>query len=190
MMSTLKKSLKAATVMSMLLLGMTVAASAQSSNVGNVSMSATLAESVTVSLSGANVNFTLTSGNTSNPGDTTIDATTDWVLKPGRTSLKLFAYFDSSTMALAHQDAANTGDIPSSAVEVGVNGGALTPVSSTVVFGAANAGLQLFDQSITGANKTGSRTDALAFNINLGSLTQLSADTYNGTLHIQAQATP
>lgn len=189
-MSHLKKSLKAVTVMSMLLLGMTVAASAQNSNAANVSMSANLAESVTVSLSGANVNFTLTSGSTSNPGDTTIDATTDWVLKPGRTSLKLFAYFDSSTIALAHQDAANTGDIPSSAVEVGVNGGALTPVSSTVVFGAANAGLQLFDQSITGANKTGTRTDALAFNINLGSLTQLAADTYNGTLHIQAQATP
>lgn len=189
-MSNWKKTLKAATVLSMLLVGMTVAASAQNSNVANVSMSASLSESITVSLSGANVNFTLTGGSASNPGNTTISATTDWVLKPGRTALKLFAYFDSSSIALAHQDAANTSDIPSSAVEVGVNGGALTPVSSTVVFGAANAGMQLFNQSITGANKTGTRTDTLAFNINLGSLTQLPADTYNGTLHIQAQATP
>jgi hypothetical protein len=189
-MSNWKQHLKAATVLSVLLLGMTVAASAQNSNVANINMNATLAESITLSLSGANVNFTLTSGSTSNPGDTTITATTDWVLKPGRTSLKLFAYFDSSSIALAHQDAANTSDIPSSAVELGVNGGALTPVSSTVVFGAANAGLQLFDLSITGANKTGSRNDTLAFNINLGSLSTLPADTYSGTLHIQAQATP
>jgi len=189
-MSNWKKHLKAATVLSMLLLGMTVAASAQNSNVANINMAATLSESVTVSLSGANVNFTLTSGSASNPGDTTISATTDWVLKPGRSALKLYAYFDSSTIALAHQDAANTSDIPSSAVEVGVNGGALTPVSSTVVFGAASAGLQLYNLSITGANKTGTRTDALAFNLNLGSLLTLPADTYNGTLHIQAQATP
>lgn len=189
-MSNFNKSLKAATVLSMLLLGMTVAASAQNSNVANINMSASLSESITVSLSGANVNFTLTSGSASNPGNTTINSTTSWVLQPGRTALKLYAYFDSSSMALAHQTAGNTSDIPSSAIEVGVNGGALTPVSSTVVFGAANAGMQLFNQSITGANKTGSRTDALAFNINLGSLTQLPADTYNGTLHIQAQATP
>lgn len=189
-MSNLKKHLKAATVLSMLMLGMTVAASAQNSNVANINMSAALSESITVSLSGASVNFTLTSGSATNPGNTTINSTTSWVLKPGRTSLKLYAYFDSSTIALAHTDVTNTSDIPSSAVEVGVNGGALSPVSSTVVFGAANAGLQLFSQSITGLNKTGNRTDTLAFNINLGSLAQLPADTYNGTLHIQAQATP
>ena len=189
-MSDWKKHLKAATVLSMLLLGMTVAASAQNSNVANINLSASLSESLTVSLSGANVNFTLTSGSASNAGDTTISATTSWVLKPGRAFVKLYAYFDSSTIALAHTDAANTSDVPSSAVEVGVNGGALTPVSSTVAFGAANAGLQLFNQSITGANKTSNRTDTLAFNVNLGSLTQLPADTYNGTLHIQAQATP
>jgi hypothetical protein len=112
------------------------------------------------------------------------------VLQPGRTAVKLYAYFDSSTIALVHTNAANTSDVPSSAVEIGVNGGALSPVSSTVAFGAANAGLQLFNVSITGLNKNSSRTDTLAFNINLGSLAQLPADTYNGTLHIQAQATP
>ena len=190
-MSNWKKHLKAATVLSMLLLGMTVAASAQkNSNVSNITMSANLSESVSVSLSGSSVNFTLTSGSASNPGNTTISATTSWVLQPGRTGVKLLAYFDSSTIALAHTDPANTSDIPSSAVELGVNGGALTSVSSTVAFGAANAGLQLFSQSITGTNKNSSRTDTLSFNINLGSLAQLPSDTYNGTLHIQAQATP
>jgi hypothetical protein len=45
---------------------------------------------------------------------------------------------------------------------------------------------------ITGANKTSSRTDVMAFNINLtgGTLPQLPAATYTGTLNIQAQATP
>ncbi len=163
---------------------------AQNSNVSNINLNAALAESLSISLSGAAVNFTLTGGSASNPGDTTIDATTTWVLKPGRTAVKLYAYFDSAPAALVHTDVANSDDIPSSAVEVGVNGGAVSPVSSTVVFGAANAGLQLFNQSITGVNKSSNRTDTLNFNINLSSLPQLSADTYSGTLHIQAQATP
>ena len=63
-------------------------------------------------------------------------------------------------------------------------------LTNTVVFGAANAGLQLANVAITGANKNSSRTDVMAFNINLSSLAQLPANTYTGTLNIQAQATP
>ena len=49
-----------------------------------------------------------------------------------------------------------------------------------------------FDVTITGANRAANRTDAMAFNINLtgGTLPQLPASTYTGTLNIQAQATP
>jgi hypothetical protein len=45
---------------------------------------------------------------------------------------------------------------------------------------------------ITGTNMNASRTDQMAFNIDLsgGTLPQLPADTYTGTLNIQAQATP
>jgi len=52
--------------------------------------------------------------------------------------------------------------------------------------------LQMANVSITGANKNASRTDQMAFNIDLsgGTLPQLPADTYTGTLNIQAQATP
>ena len=46
--------------------------------------------------------------------------------------------------------------------------------------------------AITGLNKSASRTDNMAFNINLsgGTLPQLPASVYTGTLNIQAQATP
>jgi hypothetical protein len=44
---------------------------------------------------------------------------------------------------------------------------------------------------ITTTNRSSSRTDAMTFNINLtgGTLPQLPANTYTGTLNIQAQAT-
>lgn len=168
-------------------------ASAQiNSGAQSITLNAALAESLSISLSGNAVNFTLTGGSATNAGDTSITSTTSWVLKPGRTQVNLYAYFGSATAALVHQDPANTTDIPSSAVEISVNGGAASAVStnaaSAVGFGAAGAGLQLFNQAITGLNKTASRNDTMDFNINLSSLSQLPADSYVGTLNIQAQA--
>jgi hypothetical protein len=63
---------------------------------------------------------------------------------------------------------------------------------NTVAFGGANAGLQLVSVAITNANRVSSRTDQMAFNIDLsaGALAQLPAAVYTGTLNIQAQATP
>ena len=51
-------------------------------------------------------------------------------------------------------------------------------------------------QSIGGTNKTGSRTDSFDLQIDLSGVANgqnmklLPPDTYQGTLHIQAQATP
>jgi hypothetical protein len=61
-----------------------------------------------------------------------------------------------------------------------------------VAFGVANSGLLMANVAITGTNKNASRTDQMAFNIDLsgGTLPQLPADTFTGTLNIQAQATP
>jgi hypothetical protein len=72
------------------------------------------------------------------------------------------------------------------------NGAASTALTNSPVFGAANAGLVLRNTAITGANKSGTVTDTMAFNIDLsgGTLPQLPASTYTGTLNIQAQATP
>jgi len=166
-------------------------ASAQALNSGAqpIALNAQLAESLTVSLSANAVNFTLASGSATNAGSTAVTATTAWVLKPGRTQVTVDAYFASAAAALT--DGAGN-NIPSSAFKISDNGGASSPLVNTVAFGAANAGLRLATVSITGVNKNASRTDNMAFNIDLsgGTLPQLPAATYTGTLNIQAQATP
>src|SRR5437867_12643257 len=90
-------------------------------------------DSLTVTLLPGSVSFTLTSGASSNPGSVAIAATTTWLLLlPTRTNVSLYAYFSSATAALAHTPVSNTIDIPSSRVQVSVNGGALAPFSQTV----------------------------------------------------------
>jgi len=166
-------------------------ASAQAANSGaqTIALNATLAESLTLSLSANAVNFTLAAGSPTNAGSTNITATTTWVLKPGRTAVGVYAYFASAAAALTDGAGDN---IPSSAFFIADNAGPSTALTSATVFNAANAGMQLANVAITGANKNASRTDVMAFNINLsgGTLPQLPAATYTGTLNIQAQATP
>jgi hypothetical protein len=133
--------------------------------------------------------FTLTAGSATNAASATITATTSWTLSATRTSVALYGYFSTAAAALVHTNGSNTVDIPSSRVEISVNGGALAAFDQTVAFGAASAGRQLITQAITVANATGSRADTLALNINLAGYL-LPADIYNGTLRIRAQATP
>src|SRR3954471_9234659 len=161
----------------------TTMASAQALNSGaqTIALNATLAESLTLSLSANAVNFTLAAGGALNAGSTNITATTSWVLKPGRTTLGIYAYFASAAAALT--DGAGN-NIPSTAFSIADNGGASTALANTTPFGGANAGLQLASVGITGANKNGTHVDAMAFNINLTTLPQLPAATYTGTLNI------
>jgi hypothetical protein len=165
------------------------AAQALNSGAQPIALNAQLSESLTVSLSANAVNFTLTSGSATNAGSTNITATTAWVLKPGRTAVTVDAYFASAAAALT--DGAGN-NIPSSAFKISDNGGASTALTNTVAFGGANAGFRLANVAITGANKNANRADVMAFNIDLsgGTLPQLPAATYTGTLNIQAQATP
>jgi hypothetical protein len=178
-------------VIALIVVGAVSFASAQVENSGpqTIALNATLSESLTLSLSANAVNFPLTAGSAANPGSTNITATSTWVLKPGRTALGVYAYFASAAAALTDGAGDN---IPSSAFKISDNGGASTGLTNTVAFGAANAGLQLVNVAITGANRSGNRTDVMAFNIDLstGTLPQLPAAAYSGTLNIQAQATP
>ena len=168
----------------------TAMASAQAVNSGaqTIALNATLAESLTLNLSANAVNFTLAAGSAANAGSTNITATTSWVLKPGRTAVGIYAYFANAGAALTD----GTNNIPSSAFFISDNAGPSTALTSTVAFGAANGGLQLANIPITGLNKNSSHGDIMSFNINLtgGTLPQLPASTYTGTLNIQAQATP
>ena len=163
------------------------------SNTGTVTLNATLSESLTVTVnSGSTVNFTLAPNTAANTGSTTTGITTAWVLKPGRTAVAVWAYFGSATSALAHQTAGNAVDIPSSAVKIQVGGaGPYTALTAVSPFNAAASGLQIGSSiAINGANKNSSRNDTLAYQIDTTVVPQLPADTYIGTLNIQAQATP
>ena len=159
------------------------------SNTGTVTLNATLAESLTVTVNGrSTVNSNLAANTAVNAGSTI----TAWVLKPGRTSVAIWAYFGSATSALVHQAAGNTADIPSSAVKIQVGGaGPFNALTSVSPFNAAASGFQIGSSiAITGLNKNSSRNDTLAYQIDTTEVLQLPADTYVGTLNIQAQATP
>jgi hypothetical protein len=178
-------------VLGVMALALASMASAQVLNSGAqvINLNATLAESLTLSLSANSVNFTLASGSAANAGSAPVTATTKWVLKPGRSAVGVYAYFASSTTALT--DGAGN-NIPSSAFKIVDNAGPSTALTNTVAFGGATAGLQLENIAITAANRNSQVTDAMTFNIDLsgGTLPQLPAGTYTGTLNIQAQATP
>jgi hypothetical protein len=150
-----------------------------------IALNAVLSDSITLTLSGNAVNFTLVSGSATNPGNTGITATTTWVLRPSVNSLKLYAFFSSSTAALSDGAGHN---IPSADFQISANGGAFAALTNTVAFGGANAGLQVSSVPIRGFNKTGTNSDVMTFNINLAPLPNLPAGAYTGTLTIQAQA--
>ena len=150
-----------------------------------IALNAVLSQSVTLTLSANAVNFVLTAGSAANPGSTSITATTAWTLKPSVGSVKVYAFFSSSASALNDGGGNN---IPSADFQISNNGGAFNPLTNTVPFGGANAGLQLSSTPILGNNKTGTHNDVMNFNINLAPLPNLPAGTYTGTLTIQAQA--
>jgi hypothetical protein len=184
-----------------IVLGMSIppAANAQISSLpGTVTLNATLAESLTVNVTGgAVVNFNLAPNTAANAGSTTSTVQTAWVLKPGRTVVTVWAWVPISAAALT--DGVN--NIPASAVTAaaagsGSAGGALsTSVSGgagvpAFVTPATATGVQIGNVAITGANKASSTTTTLTWNINTTFNAQLPASTYTGTVNIQAQATP
>ena len=151
------------------------------------------AESLTVTVtSGAAISFTLKSNTATNSGSSTTTVTTSWTtLKASRTAVAVWAYFNSANSALVHQNPTNTVNIPSAAVMIQINGsGPFTALTSTSPFVGAASGLRIANVAITAGNRTGSVTDTLAYNIDTTTVPQLPADTYTGTLNIQAQATP
>lgn len=182
------KFFQTALVLLLMASAVSVASAQLNSGAQTIALNAKLTESLTLNLSANTVSFTLAAGAANNPGSTNITATTAWVLQPGRTAVGVYAYFTSAAAALTDGAGDN---IPSADFFISDNGGASTALTNSVTFsGGQNSGLQLANVPITGANKNSNRTDVMAFNINLSSLPQLPANTYTGTLNIQAQATP
>jgi hypothetical protein len=149
----------------------------------NVTLNASLLELVTISATPTTVNFTLVGSGTST-GNSAISITTTWVLAIGRSNLKLYGYFSSSTAALSDGSGHN---IPSSSVSGSVNSGSYAAFTSTTPFATAS-GLQIFTQSVSGITLDSNRTDSLALEINTTGL-NLPAASYTGTLVLEAQAT-
>jgi hypothetical protein len=162
------------------------AQSIQSATGTDVTLNATMTESLSVSLDVSNVNFTLTPLSATNPGSTAINATTTWLLNGGRTAVKLYAYFDDPTAALT---AGATQNIPSANVSAAVGGTTVGTFSTAASTFSAGAGVTIFSQAITDANRNSTQSSAVTLNIDMSSTPQLGAGTYTGTLHFRAEAT-
>jgi hypothetical protein len=153
----------------------------------DVTLNATVNESLTVGLDVSNVNFTLTPGSATNAGSTGINATTTWNLASGRTAVKLYAYFDTPTAALS---AGSNLNIPSSNVSAAVSGTSVGTFSSAIAASTfSGTGVTIFTQAITSANLSGSQASPVTLNIDLSGTPSLAAGTYTGTLHFRAEAT-
>lgn len=151
------------------------------SNVANVNLNATLAETLTVGATPATVNFTLVPSGTS-AGSSAVTINTQWALASTRTSVSLYAYF-STTTALTD----GVGDnIPNTSVSGSADGGAMAAFSANTPF-VTGTGMQIFTQAITAANVNSTHSDTLGLQINTTGL-GLPAGTYTGVLNIEAQA--
>jgi hypothetical protein len=143
------------------------------------------AQSLTVSLSGSAVNFNLTAGSSSNPGSTSITATTSCGGCFFR-QVNVYAYFNNASAALTQSGY----NIPSSAFRISNNGGAYQALTNTEPFGGGGAGIQLSNFYVWFGIFGNSHSDTMNFNIDLsgGTLPNLPPGTYTGTLTIRAQA--
>ena len=172
----------------MIVLGAATAQAQTLSNIGNINLNATAAQTLTVAItSGATVNFALAQGAAA-AGDVSSAITTSWNLNPGLTgAVTLFGYFDTPSAALTD----GVYDIATTYVEGRMTTGAVatyTAFTQTNAVGPANGSLLLFTENVTGANKIRSRSDNLDLQINLAASPTVPASTYAGVLRIQARA--
>lgn len=163
---------------------------AQKSNTSTVALNATVLSSLTISINNASIYWdtahsnSLRPGQASNPASSGVTVTTTWLLGPQITNVHLYGYF-STTNALTGTGGSN---IPAGNFQIATNAGAMQPVNGAIA-GYGAAALELQKQAITNTNRAGTMTSALTFNIDLGSLPQLPADSYTGSLILQAEAT-
>lgn len=161
-------------------------AAALNSNAPSVTLTATLGESLSVSITGSGPSVTLVSGGTS-AASSAVPVTTSWVLTPGRTSVKLYGYMSSATAALTDTNTPPD-NIPSA--DVLVEGGT---VSSYTAFSQTNAGfgtgatsLLLDTIAISNTNLVSNKADNFTFEVTTPAADP--AGTYTGTVTFQAQA--
>lgn len=168
-------------------LATTPAAAQLNSNIGTVTINANLPEALTVSLTNSTVTIPLTENTATNAQTSAaVGVTTAWVLTPGRTTVKVFIDSTSPTPLTNGTDT-----IPATSIKIGsALAGPYTALTAAgAPFGVDGAQIG-GTTTVTGANRSSSRTDNVFIAIDTTFNAQLSAGTYTGTLNVQAQATP
>jgi len=161
----------------------------KNSNTATVAITATMAESLSVSATPGTLSLTLVQGGTT-AASSAISITTTGLFLPTRANLQLDGYFASATAALT-DGASPANNIPTSAVLGQMTTGiptTYTAFTGSPALGPAGAGLELFTVPLTSSNRALTRTDNLTLEINTTALPQLPAGSYTGTLTLQAQA--
>jgi hypothetical protein len=150
-----------------------------------ITLVATQAESLTVTLTGATtVNFTL-NGTATAPGSVVLTWTTTWNLNSTRTSVDVCVYLSGPLVGTNTP----TNNIP----EANVLGepeaaGAFTALTGNGCGQIGNA-LLVSTTATTAANETGTKNDSIALEI-AGLAAPMPADTYTGILNVVAQTVP
>jgi hypothetical protein len=165
------------------------------SNTATINLSATLGSSLTVSTGSPTIHFTLTNCATSN-GDASAPITTSWVLLSTNSSVKLYAYFSSSTSALsdAASDLIPSSDVLGSVTSTG--GSSASPTTSLTAFsqtgpsgfGIAGSSLLLDTYTITSANFVNLSGVIDTLSLAIATPSTLPAGVYSGVITIEAQA--
>lgn len=159
------------------------------SNSASVVLTATLAESLSISVTPSSVNFSLVPGGVA-AGSSPIMVTTSWVLSRGHTEVDLYGYFANPEAALT-DGGTPPANIPTSAVFGQMPSWALPsflPFTYNNPIGPAGASLRLAGQQIGDNSGAVTRTDALYLEIDLSNQPDVPAGRFTGTLTLQAQA--
>lgn len=150
----------------------------------NANLIAPLAQSIGVISSPSTVNFTLAPNGTAS-GSSSVTIVTTWNLEAARTSLKIYAYFSSSTAALT-DSGSPANNIGSAHVLGSVDSGANVAFTSAGPF-ASGSSLTVYSTAINSSNRNTSHVNTLGLTIDTTGLA-LPAATFKGTLLIQAQS--
>jgi hypothetical protein len=178
-------SFKTAAAALVLLASVSAFAVTNNSAVSNVTITASLPETLTVSLDQSAITFALVAGSATNAGNVPIVATTSWALGAGRASVNLYAYFDVAAAALSGPT--NIAGTTITAKVGGTAAGNFATDLSALGFVGTGLPLPVFSQALTAGTLVGTQSSSVALNIDLTSLPALPVGTYTGTLHFMVQ---
>jgi len=141
-------------------------------------------QTLTVALSANTVNFNLTAGSNTNPGNNSVTVTT--TCNCFLQTVNVYAYFNNAASALSQSG----NNIPSSAFQISANSGGFQSLINTEPFGGVSAGIRISNFFTFFPGFGSPHSDTMNFNIDLsgGTLPSLPPGTYSGTLNIRAQA--